>query len=158
MHRATVLAAKALIVVLLAALLGVQVWVVPSLARSTAAYAPEFAQLVAPGIALPAVFVLCIQIVLVCVWRLLSMVREESIFRPSAFVWVDVILGAIVTATLLVVIGAVVIDRAQAGTPLILIGSVVAVIFGAGLALVMVVLRGLLQKATQLESDLSEVV
>lgn len=149
---------KVLIGVFLAALLGCQIWLIPAFAHDTVLYAPEFAGLEVPGIVMAVALLVCVQIVLVCLWRLLSMVVADSIFGGSAFRWVDVILGAVLTAVALIVAGLVVIDRAQAGTPLLGVAGVLAVVAGLGVALVIVVLKGLLRKAVQLEHDLSEVV
>ena len=56
-----------------------------------------------PGVVAAAFFVLCLQAALVCVWRLLTLAREGIIFNIRAFAYVDVILGAIIAATLIVV-------------------------------------------------------
>ena len=96
--------------------------------------------------------------VLVCVWRLLTLVRADSIFTPRAFVWVDVSLGAVVFATVLVVATLGFLLTAPAGSPSIVLLCLLGIVVGAGLSLLLVVLRGLLRKASQLEHDLSEVV
>ncbi|WEG09679.1 DUF2975 domain-containing protein [Microbacterium horticulturae] len=158
MRDAAVLLTRVFIVLLFAALLVGQVWVVPSIAGDTASTAPEFAGLRVPGIVLTVLLLVCVQVVLVCVWRLLSLVDRDEIFQPRAFGWVNTIVIAVLAAVVLVIVGMVLIDRAQAGTPLVLIGGVLAIIVGLGIALVVVVLKELLRQAVQLEQDLSEVV
>ncbi len=116
MHRTTIVVLQVLIAGLLALLLFCQVVVLPSTANSMAARTPEFAQLRVPGIVIGVVFALCAQVLLVCVWRLLSLVRVGAIFSDRSFVWVDVALGAVVVATLLVV-GSLVILQIAGASP-----------------------------------------
>lgn len=158
MHRITIILLKALIVVLIALLLVCQLGVIPQTAHSMAVRYPEFAQLEIPGIVIGVVFALCAQVVLACVWRLLSLVGRDSIFSPLAFAWVDVALGAVVLATILVVGSFGVLFAAQASPPSISLLCLMGIVVGAGLSLLIVVLRGLLRKAWMLERDLSEVV
>src|SRR3954447_18388310 len=40
----------------------------------------------------------CVQVVIVCTWKLLTMVKEGRIFSDRSLVWVDAILVAIGTA------------------------------------------------------------
>src|ERR1051326_1047029 len=42
-----------------------------------------------------------VQVALVCVWRLVAMVRRGTVFSHAAFRYVDVVIGAIVAAALL---------------------------------------------------------
>jgi xanthosine utilization system XapX-like protein len=71
---------------------------------------------------------------------------------------VDVILGSIILATIIVLGSLITISNAQAGSPSIALLGVLGIIVGSMLALLVVVLRGLLRQASQLESDLAEVV
>ena len=158
MQRSTIIVLKALIVVLIALLFFCQVTVIPATASGMAATYPEFAALEIPGIVIGIAFALCAQVVLVCVWRLVSLVGADAIFSDRAFAWVDIALGAVVLATLLVVGALVILQIAGASPPSISLLCLVGIVVGAGLSLLIVVLRGLLRKASQLESDLSEVV
>ena len=158
MRNVVIVAAKALIVVLFAAIVFEQVAYVPANARSFAQAAPEFAALELPGILLVDALLLCGQVVLVCVWALLSLAAEDRIFDNAAFRWVDIIIGSIAVAGLLIVAGLVVLDAASAGGPFTALVGLISLICAAGLALVVVVMRGLLRQATQLRQDLSEVV
>ena len=72
MHRTTIVVLKALIAVLLALLLACQVFVVPAVAAQSAWRYHEIAYLQVPGIIVGILFLVCVQIVLVCVWRLLT--------------------------------------------------------------------------------------
>lgn len=158
MQRSTIVVLKALIAALLGLLLACQIFVIPAVSVQSAWRYHEIAYLQIPGIVIGILFLLCVQVVLVCVWRLLSLVREDSIFTESAFPGVDVSLGAVVGATLLVAITLVTLAFSGAMTPSILLLCVLGIVVGAGLSLLIVVLRGLLRKAWMLERDLSEVV
>ena len=158
MRRIVIVATKALIVVLFAAIVFVQMVFVPANARSFAASAPEFAALELPGILLVDALLLCSQVVLVCVWALLSLAASDRIFDNAAFRWVDIIIGSIVAAGLLIIAGLCVLNAASAGGPFTALAGLISLISAAGLALVVVVMRGLLRQATQLRAELSEVV
>lgn len=158
MRGAVIPVTKALIVLLFAAVVACQLWVVPQIAAAFAAAAPEFAALELPGVLMVGALLLCVQVVLVCVWRLLTLAARESIFDAAAFRWVDAIIATVVIAGVLIVAGMVVIGRAQAGSPFILLTGIIALIAVAGLALVVVVMRGLLRQATLLQQEMAEVV
>ena len=100
---------------------------------------------------------LCVQVVLVSTWRLLGMVAADRIFSGQAFRWVDAILGAI-AAGWLVWLGFSVLVVATSDDP----GNPIAVAV-VGLAitvvgLLMVVMRALLQQATELRTDMDAVI
>jgi hypothetical protein len=158
MRNVVIVATKALIVVLFAAIVFCQAVLIPINARGFAIAAPEYAALEAPGVIMVDALLLCGQVALICVWALLSRVGREEIFDTTALRWVDAIIGSIVVAGLLVIGGLVVLGLANAGSPFIALMGLITVICAAGLALVVVVLRGLLRQATQLRQDLSEVV
>lgn len=109
--------------------------------------------------------VVTIQVVLVHVWRLVTMVRRRAVFRHAAFRHVDVVIGAIVAAALLVLALAVVLVPGEAVPPggiLLMGGAAVAVL---GVALVVFVLRMLLAQAvardaeaTQMQDELDQVI
>lgn len=158
MHKATIVSLKALIVAMIALLLACQLFMVPGVARQSAENYADLGYLQTPGIIVAVLFLLCVQVVLVCVWRLLSMVRRAVIFSDDAFVWVDVILGAIVLATLLIAVSMATLASANVASPSVMLLCALGVVVGAGLALLIVVIRGLLRNARQLQQDLSEVV
>ena len=158
MQQAAVVASKAVIVViLLISLLG-QVFVIPELAAETVWSFPEVEYLRVPGILGCIAIVACAQIALVCIWQLLSMVDNSSVFQKSAFVFVNVIIGCGIAATALFVSAYVVLQLASALSPGTVIILVVGAVGSIGLTMLLVVMRGLLRKATQLEYDMAEVV
>ena len=158
MHQITIVSLKSLIAALLALLLACQVVVVPVIAAEMADRLPPLAFLQWPGIIAAAIFVLCLQAALICVWRLLTLAREGIIFNAKAFAYVDVILVAIIVATVIVIVTLALLTAVGAASPSIALLSVLGIVIGAVLALLVVVLRGLLRQASQLESDLAEVV
>lgn len=158
MRNSTIHLLKGLIAVLLAMLVACQIFIVPLVAAQSAWRFHEIAYLQVPGVVIGILFLLCVQIVLVCVWRLLSLVRTDAIFTERAFPEVDVSLGAVAFATLLVAVALVTLTASGVMNGSITLLCVLGIVVGAGLSLLIIVMRGLLRRATQLEHDLSEVV
>jgi hypothetical protein len=106
-----------------------------------------------------------VQVALVCVWRLVTMVRRGTVFSHAAFRYVDVVIGAIVAAALVwFTVTAINApgQRADPGVTLIMGGVGVAIL---GVALIVLLLRMLLAQAvardaeaTQLQADLDDVI
>ena len=106
-----------------------------------------------------------VQVALVCVWRLVTMVRRGTVFSHAAFRYVDVVIGAIVAAALVwFAVTAVNApgQRDDPGVTVIMGGVGVAIL---GVALIVLVLRMLLAQAvardveaTQLRAELDEVI
>jgi len=118
---------------------------------------PDFAYLRWPMTAFAAVEILCVQVVIVCTWKLLTMVRQDRIFSDDALRWVDVIIGAVAVGWLLL-LGAFCYFAAilnDPGLPMLLI---LLLLVGGTLGLLMLVLRALLLQATTLRSDLEAVI
>jgi hypothetical protein len=106
-----------------------------------------------------------VQVIGVCVWRLVTMVRRGTVFSHAAFRYVDVIIGAIVAAAL-VWFAVTALNapgqRDDPGVTLIMGGIGVAIL---GVALIVLVLRMLLAQAVardveaaQLQAELDEVI
>nr|WP_201447034.1 DUF2975 domain-containing protein [Conexibacter woesei] len=106
-----------------------------------------------------------VQVALVCVWRLVTMVRRGTVFSDAAFRYVDIVIGAIVAAALVWFTVTAINAPDQGDDPgvtLIMGGIGVAVL---GVALIVLVLRMLLAQAvardaeaTQLKAELNEVI
>src|SRR5690606_1618663 len=128
-------ALKTLIAVMIVLLLACQVILIPRVAAMTADRNPDLAYLEAPGIVAAVLFLVCVQVVLLCVWKLLSLVRASEIFSPKAFRYVDIIIGTLIAASLIIIVSNIIIAAAQAGSPSILLVSVLGLVVGAGLAL-----------------------
>lgn len=149
---------RVLIALMLLLLLVAQIVAVPLVASTFASRYPMFAGLEFPGIVAAVILILCVQVVFLCVWQLLSLVRVDRIFSEGAFCYVDVILASILAATVIVIAAFAMLLIAEATTPSLSLLLVFGVVVGLGLSLLVLVLRGLLSKALQLEQDLSEVV
>ncbi|WP_326658306.1 DUF2975 domain-containing protein [Streptomyces sp. NBC_00385] len=106
-----------------------------------------------------------VQVALVCVWRLVTMVRRGTVFSRTAFRYVDVMIGAIVAAALVwFTVTAVNApgQREDPGVTVIMGGVGVAIL---GVALIVHVLRTLLAQAlardveaSQMQAELDEVI
>jgi hypothetical protein len=106
-----------------------------------------------------------VQVAVVCVWRLVAMVRRGTVFSHKAFRYVDILIGAIVAAALVwFAVTAVNApgQRDDPGVSLIMAGIGVGIL---GVALIVLVLRTLLAQAvardveaTQLRAELDEVI
>jgi Protein of unknown function (DUF2975) len=105
------------------------------------------------------------QVVVVCVWRLVTMVRRGTVFSHAAFRYVDVVIGAIAAAALLwFALTALLAPHHQdnPGITVIMGGIGMAVLGGA---LIVLILRMLLAQAvardveaTQMRAELDEVI
>ncbi|WP_206447689.1 DUF2975 domain-containing protein [Agrococcus sp. KRD186] len=158
MERAAIIGAKAVIVVaLLLSLLG-QIVVIPLLAAETVRELPAAEGLRWPGIIGCWAVILCAQVALVCMWRLLSMVARQRIFDRRAFRVVDVMTGSALAAAALFAIAFAVLTIANAMPPVVGLFLIMGFFGAAGIGLLLVVMRGLLAKATALETEMAEVV
>ncbi|GAA3796252.1 MULTISPECIES: DUF2975 domain-containing protein [Amycolatopsis] len=118
---------------------------------------PEMAYLRWPATAITVFWVLCVQVVIVAMWQLLTMVRKDRIFSEASMRWVNVIVGAIAAgwAVLVAVFLYVGVNADDPGLPLVLFLLVVGV---AVVGLLMVVMRALLRQATTLRTDMEAVI
>ena len=62
---------------------------------------PELAYLRWPLTALAVLELMCVQVVIVCTWKLLTMVKDDRIFSEASLAWVDAIVWAIAAAWVL---------------------------------------------------------
>ncbi len=118
---------------------------------------PEDASLRWPLTAISVFWVLCTHVVIVCTWRLLTLVRRDRIFSEAALGWVDAILAAIATgwAVLVGVLVDVGIGADDPGLPLLLM----MLSIGVGVVgMVVLVMRALLEQAAMLRTDLEAVI
>jgi hypothetical protein len=118
---------------------------------------PEHAYLRWPATAVTVFWVLCIEVVIVCTWKLLTLVKADQIFSDAAFGWVNGILWSIAAAWV-VLVGAFLyigFNASDPGLPLLLFLMVVGVTV---LGLLMIVMRALLRQATSLRTDMEAVI
>lgn len=109
--------------------------------------------------------IVTLQVAMVCVWRLLTMVRRGTVFSDGAFRYVDIIIGAIACASLLTFSLGTVLAPGDAAAPgiVLMIGGVGVLV--AGTAILVYVLRSLLAQAVareaearQMRAELDEVI
>jgi len=163
MGKQTVRALRAVLVVVLAGSVLIQIGVIWALLSGSD---PEDGSL--PLTALRVITILglvSVQVALVCIWRLVTMVRSGTVFSHAAFRYVDGVIGAIVAAAL--VWFAVTIINApdqqdDPGVTGIMAGIGVGIL---GVALIVYVLRMLLAQAVvrnveaaHMQAELDEVI
>ncbi|GAA1826419.1 DUF2975 domain-containing protein [Microlunatus capsulatus] len=152
-----VAALRFFLVVLFAVLVLFQVMSLPGQFRHLAEQDPEMAYLRWPATAVTVFWVLCVQVVVVCTWKLLTLVLADEIFTDGALRWVDGIVWAVGAAwvVLVAVLLFVGFNATDPGLPLLLFLLTVGVTV---LGLLMVVMRALLRRATTLRTDLEGVI
>ncbi|MEI3847858.1 MULTISPECIES: DUF2975 domain-containing protein [Microbacterium] len=158
MSKPVVWALKALLVLFFAVCLMAQVWAIPSLAREVATHFPGTAHLEVVGIVGAVVMVLCAQVVLVCLWRLLSMAAADRVFQAASFRWVDAVIVSLGVFALLSAVAFVLSGTVGILAPGLVLVLSVATFGSLAAMLLVVVMRGLLVKATRLEGEMAEVV
>ena len=165
MGKLTVLALRIVLAMVIAGSLFVQGVMVPLLAADLDGLDPDYAYLRTPLIAILVLGIVTVQVTVVCVWRLLTMVRRGTVFSHAAFRYVDIIFGAVVVAAVLTFALGVVLAPGEAVAPgiVLLIGGLGVMV--AGGALIVLVLRMLLAQAVardaeahHLQAELDEVI
>lgn len=140
-----------------AVLVAFQVAILPRLVRDLTSEFPELADLRWPMLAVAILVLVCVQVVIVCTWRLLTMVKDDRIFSEASLAWVDAIIWAIVAAWLLF-LGAFIYSVLRwSGSGL---QTVLLLVQLGGLVLIwlMLVMRALLRQATALRTDMDAVI
>ncbi|MFG1664999.1 DUF2975 domain-containing protein [Streptomyces sp. Y7] len=163
MGKLTVRALRAVLVIVLAGTAGLQVLMLWTLISGND---PEDGTLPLTALRLITIFgMVSVQVALVCVWRLVTMVRRRTVFSHAAFRYVDGVIGAIVTAALLWFTVTAINAPSQRDDPgvTVIMGGVGLAILGV--ALIVLVLRMLLAQAvdrdveaTQMQAELDEVI
>jgi hypothetical protein len=154
---------RVLIVLVFAGLIVAQVMSLPGEFMQQAREAPRLGAVPWILLAFAILEVVCVQVVLVCIWRLLTLIRADRIFSEKAFVWVDVMVWAIVAAWImlfgvagwLMTVFLTTPELRDPGNGVVLTGLV---LIGGVVVLVVVVLRALLHQAASMRSDLEEVI
>ncbi|MEH0639296.1 DUF2975 domain-containing protein [Streptomyces bottropensis] len=163
MGKLTVGALRAVLVVVLVGTVFVQVSMVWTLVSGND---PEDGSLpLTPLRVITILGMVAAQVVLVCVWRLVTMVRRGTVFSDAAFRYVDAVIGAIVAAALMwfaVTALNAPGQRDDPGVTVIMAGIGVGIL---GVALLVLLLRMLLAQAvardvaaTRMQAELDEVI
>ena len=150
MRSLTVTALRVVVALAIAGSLFVQVVMAPLLWADLAGAPPGVR---GPVVVIAVLGLVTLQVCAVCVWRLLTMVRREEVFTPAAFRWVDVIVGAVAAAAVLVLALGVVLAPGEGVAPgvVLLIGGAALVL--GGVALVVLLLRLLLAQAVDRDTE-----
>ncbi|SCF28121.1 Protein of unknown function [Micromonospora purpureochromogenes] len=148
---------RVFLVLLFGILVMFQTFSLPGQFAHMAQESPDQAYLRWPMTAVSVFWLLCIQVVIVSTWKLLTLVKNDRIFSDASLAWVDAIVWAIVAAwvVLLGVFLYVGFNASDPGLPLLLFLMLVGV---AVLGLLMVVMRALLRQATTLRTDMEAVI
>jgi hypothetical protein len=155
--RRAVIALKVFLVLLFGILVVFQTLSLPGQFAYMAEQSPEEAYLRWPLTAVAVFWVLCVQVVIVATWKLLTLVATDRIFTEPSLVWVDTIVWAIVAAWV-VLLGVwlyVGFHADDPGMPMLLTLLLIA---GAVLGLLVGVMRTLLRQATTLRTDMEAVI
>lgn len=163
MGKLTVRTLRAVLVVVLAGSVLIQAGVMWALLSGSD---PEDGSLPVTALRVTTILgLLSVQVALVCIWRLVTMVRRGTVFSHAAFRYVDGVIGAIVAAALVwfaVTIVNAPDQRDDPGVTGIMAGIGVAIL---GVALIVYVLRMLLAQAVvrdveaaQMQAELDEVI
>jgi hypothetical protein len=146
-----------LVMLFVASVLG-QTLAMPGQFAYMAQESPELAYLRWPMLTFSVLELLCVQVVIVSTWRLLTLVKADRIFSEGSLVWVDAIVWAIAAAWAML-LGVFVYFALtlgiEPGFPMLVMVMLVA---GAAFTLLMVVLRALLRQATSLRTDMEAVI
>ncbi|AJE38756.1 DUF2975 domain-containing protein [Streptomyces nodosus] len=141
-----------------------QIVVIPTTATDEVDRFPPYEPFAAPYVTVAIALVLCVQVALGAVWMLLTMVERDAIFTWRAFRLVDTVIGAALVATLLmagVSAHVALADIPSPGDGMDVISALgaatVATAVGAAFMMLVVVMRGLLLKATNLQSESAKV-
>ncbi|MFG1966299.1 DUF2975 domain-containing protein [Nonomuraea sp. NPDC049028] len=163
MGKLTVLALRAVLGVVLTGTVFIQVLMVWTLVSGND---PEDGSLpLTPLRVITILGMVSVQVAVVCVWRLVTMVRRGTVFSHAAFRYVDIVIGAIVAAAF-VWFAVTAINapgqRDDPGVTVIMAGIGVAIL---GVALIVRVLRVLLAQAVardgeaaQMQAELDEMI
>lgn len=139
--------------------LAAQVWFFPTVSEELARLYPEMSAWHWPLLAVVIAGILLVQVGLVAVWNLLTMVEGDRVFSPAAFAWVDALIAvAAIDAALTLGINLFLSFLLHANPPALMLFLLATTVAGGAFACLMLVMKGLLRKATLMQSDLSEVI
>ncbi|MGA4845298.1 DUF2975 domain-containing protein [Streptomyces sp. G5(2025)] len=165
MGKLTVGALRGVLAALPAGSVFVQAVLVPLLAIDLEGSDGDLASRRVPVVVIVLLGFVAAQVVMVCVWRLVTMMRRGTVFSYASFRYVDAVTGAFVAAALLVFTLGALLAPGEAVAPgvVLLVGGVgVAVL---GVALIVLVLRMLLAQAVardveahRMRAELDEVI
>ncbi len=149
MGTATIVALRIVIALALAGSLVVQAMIVPAIWLDLVG-APVGIRITVVTIIF--LGVVAMQVFAVCVWMLLTKVRRGSVFSESSFVYVHVIVGAILAGAVLAFAMAVLLASGEAAPGIVGLVGGAGLVLG-GMALLVVVMKALLRQAIERERE-----
>ena len=157
-----VLPLRILLALVFAALVAAQVWVVPGMLPDLTEPSLEQSVMRWTMAAVSVVGLLCVQVVIVCTWQLLTLVRDDRIFSASSLPWVNLIVAALAVGWLMLLGSFVcayyfIVDEVS-DDPALPAVLLVLLLVGAVVGLLVVVMRALLKQATTLRADMEAVI
>lgn len=142
----------------LAVCLTLQVMVLPWMSGWMAHDNPEVAYMRWPILALSILGLACVEVVLVCIWRLLDAVQTSRIFDPQIFGWVDWIVWALAAAAIVSFVTLVYLLATAVGPITVPASALLATVAALGMMSLMIVMRALLHQATALRTEMDAVI
>ncbi|WP_374928279.1 DUF2975 domain-containing protein [Kytococcus sedentarius] len=139
-------------------ILVLQVFLLPILAADMAALDPALGYLRWPVLALSIGALACLQFVMVCIWLLLDAVMVDRIFDPGSLVWASRIEKALMLGGAMTLVIAFLVFGAPEGHLLVTLTVTAGVLAYFGAALLMRIMRGLLERATSLQGEMAGVI
>jgi hypothetical protein len=157
-----VLPLRILLVLVFVALLAAQIWALPEMVPDLAD--PTLERRVMRGVMLTisVLGLVCVQAVIVCTWKLLTLVTDDRIFSAAALPWVNAIVWAVAAGWLMLAGTFVcsyyfIVDEVS-DDPALPAMLLVLLLIGAVVGLLLVVMRALLRQATTLRTDMEAVI
>ena len=140
-----------------------EVMAVPGELMEHLSKAPEYAHLHWPYFIVAELELIGFQVLIVCTWKLLTMIRKDRIFSEESSTWVNLIVRTVFTGWIVFAVFSVYVvsviyftpEIRDPGTPMLLFGILLV---GAVLVMLIVVMRTLQRQATTLRNDLDEVI
>ena len=161
MHR-VVLPLRILLVIVFSALVAAQIWAVPAVLPDLTEPTLERTLMRWAMGAFAVLGLVCMQAVIVCTWKLLTMVTHDRIFSTSSLPWVNGIVWAVAVGWLMLfgtfVCSYYFIVDEVSDDPVLPALLLLLLLVGAVLGLLMVVMRARLRQATTLRADMEAVI
>ncbi|SDJ80953.1 Protein of unknown function [Lentzea albidocapillata subsp. violacea] len=156
-ERWAVTALRVFLVALFGILVVLETLSIPGSYAHMAEQNPDQAHLRWPSTIVSIFWVVCVQVVIVATWKLLTLVRKDLIFTEGAIKWVDVMVWAIAAAWV-VLVGVFIWVGVNADDPGVIVLFFLFTSAVSVIGLVLVVMRALLKRATELRADMESVI
>ena len=157
-HHVVVNVLRVLLIGAVVVIAVVQTVFLPWLSGEMARSLPGEAYMRWPILALAILGLLCVQVAIVCMLRLLGFTQDGRVFTPAAFRWVDGLIASFIGAAAVCLATIVYQSQTVAGPPLWMLALFGGVLTGVALALLTWTLRALLVQAITLRTDMEMVI